>query len=143
MPSNATRYPENNKGVTLVELIIALVVLLLVFMGVMQSALLSIDHNLRNLLREEAIAIADERMSEMKNTPVDSLIAGTTCQIVQRNFRNASGQFTICDNIANLDAGVDTKSIEIVVGWDHKKENTPLIPTNREFQHSITTVRRK
>jgi len=133
----------SNKGVTLIEVMIALVVLLLVFLGLMQSALLSIDANLRNILRDEAIAIAEQKMSELKNAPFDSLVAGTTCQTISRDIRNFTGEYDVCEIIANLDTGENTKSVQVVVGWDRRKENPPMFPTDREFQHSITTVLRR
>ena len=134
----------NNKGVTLVEVMISLVIFLIVFMGLMQTALLSIDGNVRNVERDEAIMIANGELDNLKNIPFNDplLNAATTCRIVSRDFRNISKQYNVCDIIANLDAGVNTKSIQVVVGWNHKNETAVQSPTNREFQHSITTVRR-
>jgi prepilin-type N-terminal cleavage/methylation domain-containing protein len=43
---------ENSRGVSLVEVMIALTVLLVVFLGLMQAALLSIEQNMKNLLRD-------------------------------------------------------------------------------------------
>jgi prepilin-type N-terminal cleavage/methylation domain-containing protein len=56
----------NKRGVTLIEVMIALAVLLIVFMGLIQAALLSIDHNLRNEVRDEAVRIAAEAMTNLK-----------------------------------------------------------------------------
>lgn len=136
----------NNKGVTLVEVMISLVIFLIVFMGLMQTALLSIDGNVRNVERDEAIMIANGELDNLKNVPFNTLTAGTNCRTVSRDFRNISKQFNLCDTITDLldpDGTVKTKSIAVVIGWDHKKETAALSPTNREFQHSITTVRRK
>jgi prepilin-type N-terminal cleavage/methylation domain-containing protein len=134
----------NNKGVTLVEVMISLVIFLIVFMGLMQTALLSIDGNVRNVERDEAIMIANGELDNLKNIPFNDplLNAATTCRIVSRDFRNISKQYKVCDIIANLDAGVNTKSIQVVVGWNHKNETAVQSPTDREFQHSITTLRR-
>jgi prepilin-type N-terminal cleavage/methylation domain-containing protein len=138
----------NNKGVTLVEVMISLVIFLIVFMGLMQTALLSIDGNVRNVQRDEAIAIANGELDNLKNRPFDDplLNAATTCRIVSRDFRNISKQFNLCDTITDFldpDGTVKTKSIEVVVGWNHKNETAVQSPTNREFQHSITTLRRR
>jgi prepilin-type N-terminal cleavage/methylation domain-containing protein len=133
----------NNKGVTLVEVMISLVIFLIVFMGLMQTALLSIDGNVRNVQRDEAITIANGEIDNLKNIPFNDplLNAATTCRIVSRDFRNISKQFNLCDIITDL--GSDTKTINVVVGWNHKNETAAQSPTNREFQHSITTVRRR
>ena len=63
----------NNKGVTLVEVMISLVIFLIVFMGLMQTALLSIDGNVRNVERDEAITIANGELDNLKNVPFDTL----------------------------------------------------------------------
>lgn len=143
---------RNNKGVSLVEVMIALVVLLLVFMALLQTALLSIDNNLRNLLRKEAISIADQKMIWLKNRPFDhgDLTAGLTCppnplpaEAIQRDFRSLTRTFNVCVNIVDLDAAPDTKRVEVVVGWNHRNEAPPLPTTGNEYEHSITTVRRR
>lgn len=48
----------NKEGMTLVEVLIAMVVLLLVSLALMQTALVSIDANMRNVLRDEAVSVA-------------------------------------------------------------------------------------
>lgn len=63
------------KGVSLVEVMIALVVLLLVFIGLLQAALLGIDHNMRNLLREEAVKIVSQKTEEARSLPFDHVIS--------------------------------------------------------------------
>lgn len=139
----------NNRGVTLIEVMLALVVLLLVFVGLVQTALLSIDNNLRNIYRDEAVAIATERMSELKTMSFDALtaLAGTGCQTDIKDFRNIKNkQFTTCARIDALDA--DTNRIRITVGWDHRLETAaPPVsqdhPTGREFDFSIASVRRR
>ncbi len=56
----------NSKGVTLVEVMISMVILLVVFMGLIQASLLSINHNMRNATRDEAVRIGGEAMSLLK-----------------------------------------------------------------------------
>ncbi len=46
---------------------IALVVLLVVSLALMQTALVSIDANMTNILRDEAVGIAEMRMNEARN----------------------------------------------------------------------------
>ena len=65
----------NREGVSLVEVMIALVVMLLVFFALMQTALVGIDSNTQNSLRSEAVNIAELRMNEVRNTPFDSILS--------------------------------------------------------------------
>jgi len=60
-------------GLTLVEVMIALSVFLLVFMGLFQTALLSVEHNMKNILRDEAVNIAAARMEEARSMPFENV----------------------------------------------------------------------
>ena len=140
----------NKKGFTLIEVMIALVVLLLVSLALMQTALVGIDSNMRNVLRDEAVGIAEMRVNEARNLPftptVDNLIsdtgslAGANCPtgfpatgvLIQRNLKNITN-FDFCTNRAVTPFGTDTKQINITVGWRWKGEG---------YTHSIATIRK-
>jgi Tfp pilus assembly protein PilV len=146
----------DKQGLTLVEVLIALVVALLVFFALMQTALLGIDANVRNLLRNEAVSIAEMRMNFMRNVPYDSIVSDTTfpggyaCPTtgfstgvpIERDFRNISS-FDFCSNLICRELGGDgncmtndatIKQIIITIGWKWKGE---------DLYHRITTVRNK
>ena len=146
---------QNKAGFTLVEVMIALVVALLVFLALMQTALVSIDSNMRNVLRDEAVSIAEMRMNEMKSSPFTSVVSDTgslsgydcptgfsTGVPVERDLKNISG-FDFCTNLICSEIGGDghcatsnynsSKQITITVGWKWKGEN---------YTHRITTIRR-
>ena len=155
---------RNEKGVGLVEVMVALVVLLLVFMGLLQSALLSIDHNLRNVVRDEAVKIADQRMNGrladggttydgLRIISFDALNGIATgnwnAVSVTRNFRNIARQYNVCWRITRVDvAPTETMRIEVAVGWNHRGENVPQqvgtgnAATTAEYVHQVTTLRR-
>ncbi len=96
---------QNRDGFTLVEMMIALVIALVIFLALMQTALVGIDSNLRNVLRDEAVSIADMRMNETRNMPFNSVVSdagslsgdcpvgfpGSTGVLVERNIRNITG----------------------------------------------------
>jgi prepilin-type N-terminal cleavage/methylation domain-containing protein len=65
------------RGLTLVEVMIALTVVLVVFLALMQTALVCIDSNMINTLRSEAVNIAEMRMNEARNAPFTSLVSDT------------------------------------------------------------------
>jgi prepilin-type N-terminal cleavage/methylation domain-containing protein len=151
---------KNEKGFSLVEVMIALCILLLVFMGLMQSALLGIDNNMRNIFRDEALRIAAQRMDEAKNLPFDDLVNDTVdivaddnlalpaCQNppvsdpvnypvrVQRNFRNIIDfPYGTRRTVTDLDGPpVNTKQVQITVRWEYRDQC---------FTHSILSLRRR
>lgn len=141
---------KDKKGLTLVEVLIAMVILLLVSLALMQTALVSIDANMRNVLRDEAVSVAEERMDEARNTAFDSLASDSTplpsgvdCpatftdgsangQRIQRNIRNVSNK-DFCTRLAVSGTG-DTRQINVEVRWIWKVEN---------YTHSISTIVRR
>lgn len=127
----------NKKGVSLVEVMIALVILLLVFMALMQTALVSIDANIRNLLRDEAVSIAEQRMTALKNRLYSDAVLDDTGgveaadTVTSRNFRNFSVDFTSKKTIDDLNT--ENKQITVIVRWSWKGDN---------YSHAIQTVMR-
>lgn len=130
----------NKKGMTLVEIMVAMVISLIIFLALMQTSLIGIDQSMRNSLRDEAGRIAELRMSELKNLPFDNTalddtnaVVGTGTStveaVVTRTIRNFNVTFTptrIVDTV-----NTDTKEISVSVAWTWKGQ--PLT-------HSVTSV---
>ena len=126
------------KGVTLVEVLISLVVLLIVFMGLLQASLLSVEHNLRNELRDEAVRVASDRLNSLFSAGFDNAaetaLADDTPKFVTRRFRNivpanppdpsSLGTFVVQKAITDVTvAGVtNVKNVTIQVQWQYKGE---------------------
>jgi prepilin-type N-terminal cleavage/methylation domain-containing protein len=134
------------KGVTLIEVMIALVVLLIVFMGLIQAALLSIDHNLRNEVRDEAVRIAADTMTRLKSMNFDNVDLAATASAPAfsvnpyptsdpkydsnylthlntplRQFRKFSQQYTVTKVVKNIDA--DNKQVTVNVTYTYRTDN--------------------
>jgi type II secretory pathway pseudopilin PulG len=151
-------YVKTANGFSLVEVMIALCVLFLVFMGLMQSALLGIDSNMRNILRDEALRIAAERMEEAKNLPFDDVISDAgiahtftgPCDedpindpsypvLVERDFRNIidfpyGTRMTVFDYGPAPPPPIETKRITVTVRWEYR---------DTCFTHRIVSLRRR
>ena len=146
----------DKRGFSQVELMISLVLLLFVFLALAQTALVSIDSNMTNILRDEAVSVAEMRMNEARALPftqtVDSLVGdgsdssltaticpanfvtnfGTTGLRVPKNFRNIN--FNFCTNRTATMLNANNKQVTITVGWKWKGEDKT---------HTITTIVRK
>jgi len=132
----------NRNGVSLVEVMIALVIALVVFLALMQTALMGIDANVRNLLRDEAVNIADQRMTVAKNLAFASLLSEASPVSVTRNVRNMSTvSFSTQRTVTELDGDgnaltddANNKQINITVSWQWKGDS---------YSHSIATIRKR
>jgi type II secretory pathway pseudopilin PulG len=138
---------KTDKGLTLVEVLLSTVITLVLFLALMQSALLSIEMNTKNSLRTEAVGIAEERMRIARNLPnetafndlatdtADAALAsadcpasfvtdfGTTGMLVKRNLKNIAGH-DLCTNrtVTMLTNDNRYKRVAITVGWKWKDE---------------------
>lgn len=140
---------KNNEGLTLVEVLIAMVVFLLVSLAMMQTALVGIDANSRNFLRDEAVSVTEIRMNEARNVPFASLISDAADVPIVRNMRNITGGVTFNTRmvVAELDGdsnlGTDdanTKQINVTTTWEWR-DNT--VANGNAYTHRISTIRKR
>jgi prepilin-type N-terminal cleavage/methylation domain-containing protein len=132
----------NKKGVSLVEVMISLVVMLVVFLALMQTALLGINLNMTNTLRDEAIKVAETEMNSARSLPFDDLTAGTSTSTVYRSLRNINNfQYSVSRVVTDIAADymtfVTVKQVVVGVTWEWK-DNT--VANGNAFNHTITTI---
>lgn len=142
---------KNNKGFSLIETLIAMLILFFILLALFMAIAVIIDQNFLNTVRNHAIRLAETRLAEIKNTPFDTLTPhnwGTidlsngnwsdVCQTINIRIRNISNfPFSLCETIRNLSN--DTRQINVAIGWDYKGSGS-LSPTNRKFQHTISST---
>lgn len=158
----------DDRGLTLVEVLIASLITLILFMALMQTALLSIDVNAGNALRNEAVSIAEERMREIRDigssdefnalssdgTEADLDGAdcpqefvdefGTDGRLIQRTFRNVD-EFDFCTNRTCVELGGDGDCATFDVGVDIRQINITVgwIWLEEDYMHRISTIMRR
>jgi len=144
----------NKKGFTLVEVMVAFVILLFVSLAMMQLGLVSIGSNITNILRDEAVSIADQRLNDLMseasnaknwgnptqdanlqaNGPVTENVAGPANPF-RRSFRLFTVDYIVTRTITDLEKdlvmGPFVKQINITVSWTWKGQT----PT-----HSVTSI---
>lgn len=142
---------------TLVEVLVALLISLMVFLALMQTALVSIDSNMRNVLRDEAVKVAEMRMNIIRSTLYGAVTSdagsiascssdcpsgfSATGVCASKDVRSISN-FNYCTNVTCIELGGDgdcttddaeNKQINITVGWKWKDE---------DYTHRISTIKR-
>jgi prepilin-type N-terminal cleavage/methylation domain-containing protein len=124
----------NKKGVTLIEMMIALVILLIVSLALMQTAIIGMNVNLQNALRDEAVNIAEMRMNQLRSLPFDSISPGAETPVT-RNFRGFTETYNPTRTINAFTANSqEIKQISILVSWVYR---------GKTYNHGITTIVRK
>jgi prepilin-type N-terminal cleavage/methylation domain-containing protein len=123
----------NKKGMSLIEVMISLVILLFVSLAVMRTTLVGMNANLQNSMRDEAVNIVDLRMNELRDTAFDSINLGTvTGSDIIRTLRSATVTYTPTLTVASINA--NTKQLTLSVVWTYRGTIYP---------HSVTTIMRR
>jgi Tfp pilus assembly protein PilV len=123
---------RNEKGTSLIEVLIALMLTAIVFTGLLQTSIVAMNTNVDNLLRDEAVSIAAQQMNEARDTSFAALVTGATVTVA-RDFRGmTSFPFRTTRTVAGLDA--NNKQVTVQVTWNRRGIN---------YNHSIATVVRQ
>lgn len=125
---------KNNGGMTLVEVLVAMAIVFIIFLGMSSGGLLVLDQNLKNTQRDEAVSVAEMEMQRIRNLPFDNLAIGVTTQpAVPRVTRGLTVTYTVTDNITVLDA--NNRQVAVDVGWT-RWENRQ----QKTYSHKILTI---
>ena len=119
---------HNQKGVSLVELLVSMALVSIIFTGLLQISIMSTSRNVENALRVEATAIAEMRMNEARNTPFTALVSSAAT--VTRNFRGVQN-YPFNTQLTVLTLNADNSQVNVAVTWTYK---------GRQHTHSISTV---
>lgn len=133
----------NNKGVTLIEMMFALVILLIMSLALMKTALLGISVNVQNALRDEAVGIAEMRINQLTNLPFtattthpDLQTGGGTVTVteaaVSRDFRGFRINYTPTRRLTQISA--TSIQITMSVAWNYR---------DKSYTHEVTTMMRR
>lgn len=143
-------------GFTLVEIMIALLVFMVVMLGVAGGLIRATQANSGNLVRDEALRLAEEELNRLKSERFSVL--GTSAALTAPNFPDAAALAGIPDIQVNIRGGTlafervsrvtdlasvatALKRIDVVVGWnDPGTGGAVLDPTNRTRQVNLSTI---
>lgn len=121
---------KNNKGFTLIESLVALVILAIILLGLLTGLMVAIDMNTRNILRDEAVKIADKYAEICRND-----ITKCTSSTEERQFRNFKEEYNIDITIDNptitSGSNINVKIVTITVKWQYR---------GKEYSHTIKTA---
>jgi prepilin-type N-terminal cleavage/methylation domain-containing protein len=128
---------SNKRGTTLIEIMVSLVILLVVSLAVMRMGLVSMSENVKNSMRDEAVNVAEMRLSQLRNLQFTSSSTdinlnatnGTPDGSITRKVRSAAITYSLTRIINDIDA--NTKLVTVQVAWQYKLVN---------YSHSLTII---
>lgn len=123
----------NRKGFTLVELVVAIAILMVGMMGLMEAINVATATNVRNVLRQEAVQLGDQKLNESRALAFDNITSHTALRTTTRTVRTISKPFSYQRTVTNLPTGAVTptsKRVQVTVTWQFKGvTNTHIVNT--------------
>jgi len=113
----------DQKGFTLVEFLVAIVILTVGLLGLLQSVNVSIQNNLTSELRREASVIADEEITKdlakgSSQIGFDAISTTTKSYPVQRKVLTGFRNFSVTKIGSSVSA--NSKQVDVQVVWRYK-----------------------
>lgn len=117
-----TRSTRNSYGFTLVEVMIAIVIMMVGMLGLFQSINVAMEYNLKNHLRDEAVYVAEKYMNIQRGKAFDLLSTSYNTRVEPSSVRGTGKTYNVDITTTNLstDAVTPSKQISVVVRWIYK-----------------------
>ncbi len=123
---------NNSSGFTLVEFVVATFILMIGMLGMLQGINLAMEKSVATSLRNEAVALVDERMMTKRSKAfvnISTSGASAPTVSVSRYFRGLFKNYSV-QEIVNLTTP-NSKEIILNVSWKYK---------NKRSTHSVSSI---
>lgn len=126
------RQGHNQSGFTLIEIMIAFVIILIVMLGLLNLTAQVTEVGVRNAIRDEAVRLAEEIMDQERAKPFDDIkpLDGKKT----RKIRNVSFEYEYSVSAQPNSNDANIKIISVKIGWYHR---------GKEYTHSISSIVRR
>ena len=130
--STEKRRMVDEGGFSIVELLVAVVILVFVSIALMQTAIVNIEFNMKNAVRDEGVRLAGESLDDMRNAPFANLLTlyNAAPVDVERRVRNVPFKYAVTNTATDITA--NNKRLSTFVSWQWKGEF---------FNTTVSTVR--
>ncbi len=109
---------RNSAGFTLVEVMVAIVIMMIGLLGLLEAINVATDANLKNHLRDEAVYVGEKYLNELKGRGFDNIAATYPLISTASKIRGAGKKLTIETSSTSLAS--DTKQLVVTVKWTYK-----------------------
>lgn len=108
---------KNDTGFTLVEFLVAIVILMVGLLGLLQTVNFALQHNLNTQLRNEAVTVADNFMAREMAKSFDNVSTTTKNMSESRQILGGFKMYSVQRSGTLL---TNSKMVNIRVWWKHK-----------------------
>ena len=117
MSSKNSPLEWRQRGFTLIEVLVAIVILMVGLLGMFQSINIAMDKDIENKLRQKAIAVAEQQMNDLKARRFVDITGTTTTSVpvaIGSVFKNISVAWQVRDLAAS---NSQSKQVSVRVWW--------------------------
>ena len=118
---------------TLVEVLVALAIVFIVFLGMSSGGIVVLDQNIKNSQRDEAVNVAEMELQKVRNMAFDNIVSDATPRHVFRQIRGLNMDYTVNRTVLVLDA--QNKQVTDNVSWTRRENNTLKV-----YTHQVMTI---
>lgn len=124
---------KGNAGLTLVEVLVAMAIVFVIFLGITNAGLVVLDQNVKNWQRDEAVAVADNVIQLVRRTDLTSIASIPSPSFVNRQVRGMDQRYTvtITDNVIDI----NNHSVTVNVAWNRIEYGR-----SKQYNHSVMTI---
>lgn len=122
---------RDKQGFTLIEVMIAFVIILITMLGLLNLTAQVTAVNVRNTIRDEGIKVAEEVMEQQRALPYDNIVTNKKLPPVKRNLRNFSLSYLPSVEVKTY---ANAKTVDVTVTWEYR---------NTKYIHKITSLVRR
>jgi len=128
---------KNNGGMTLIEVLVAMAIVFIVFLGMSSAGLVVLDQNIKNSQRDEAVSVAEMEMEDARGTPFATIADNN--YIATRTIRGLNVSYNVVRTVANPDGTTpatdpNNRRVTISVTWN-RIENQQT----KTYNHTVLT----
>lgn len=122
---------NNTYGFTLIEVLVAIVILMIGMLGLLQSVNIALETNFRSQQRDEVVRVGEMIMNRMRNQAFENV--STRPLIIPSRLRSLNSSYTVMRTVTPITAG-QTDQYRVDVRYKYKNYSTT---------HSLVTLRGK
>lgn len=109
---------KNSNGFTLVEMLMAMLVMTVGLLGLLQSVQLAYRQSLLDRVRDEAVLLAEEKMHDWRRESYQNISSSLKSEIVERTIGGGKRSFEVLKQGEEMGSGAGrSKRLKLAVTW--------------------------